>query len=173
MGSITDEVTSSTIASLILGLPILVGISILFVPFIIIAGFIGVPIDIMIKSVLAFGAAVFLVWIFSRHQIIENGIVGLILGRLVYTHFKWHPVFCILIGLGVIGFLFFFSSLKIGFWIKTGIFSLIVTVLVYGAFYSDSGIYPASDNIWRVTFFIVFLLENIYIRFCSYSENSF
>ncbi len=46
------------------------------------------------------------------------------------------------------------------------LFSLLITIIVYTIFYSKTGLFPASDNIWRVSFVIVFLLENLYIR-CS------
>lgn len=164
MSSIGDEITSSTILTIILGAPIMIGIGIIAVPFIIIAGIIGIPISTLIKSLLVFGVAVFFVWLFSKHQIIENGIVGLIVGSLVYSHFKIHPIFCILIGLGIIALLFLISGFSFGFWIKAVIFSLIVSFFVWGAFYSKSGLLPAQDNIWSISFFIIFFLENIYIR---------
>ena len=164
MSSIGDEITSSAILTIILGAPIMIGIGIIAVPIIIIAGIIGIPISILVKSLLVFGVAVFFVWLFGKHQIIENGIMGLIVGSLVYSHFKIHPIFCILIGLGIIALLFFISGFNFGFWTKAVIFSLIVSFLVWGAFYSKSGLLPAQDNIWSISFFIVFFLENIYIR---------
>lgn len=164
MSNIGDEITSSTILTIILGAPIMIGIGIIAVPFIIIAGVIGIPISTLIKSFLVFGVAVFFVWLFSKHQVIENGIVGLIVGSLVYSHFKIHPIFCILIGLGIIGLLFLISGFNLGFWTKAVIFSLIVSFFVWGAFYSKYGLLPAQDNIWSISFFIVFFLENIYIR---------
>ena len=164
MSSIGDEITSSAILTIILGAPIMIGIGIIAVPIIIIAGIIGIPISILVKSLLVFGVAVFFVWLFGKHQIIENGIVGLIVGSLIYSHFKIHPIFCILIGLGIIALLFFISGFNFGFWTKAVIFSLIVSFLVWGAFYSKSGLLPAQDNIWSISFFIVFFLENIYIR---------
>ncbi len=160
-----DDVSGSAFLSLIWGLPIIIGISILSIPFIIVAAITGIPLDIVVKSILVFGIAVFVVWIFCRYQIIENGIVGLIAGTLVYKHFSWHPVACILIGASVIGLLFLVTYLKIGLTIKTIIFSSIVTFFAYGIFYSDSGLFPAPDNVWRVTFCIIFFLENLYIRF--------
>lgn len=164
MPSIGDEITSSTILTIILGAPIMIGIGIIAMPIIIIAGIIGIPISTLIKSLLAFGVAVFFVWLFSKHQIIENGIVGLIVGSLVYSHFKIHPIFCILIGLGIIVLLFLISGFSFGFWTKAVIFSLIVSFFVWGAFYSKYGLLPAQDNIWSISFFIFFLLENIFIR---------
>lgn len=164
MSSIGDEITSSTILTIILGAPIMIGIGILAIPLIIVAGIIGIPISTLIKSLLVFGAAVFFVWLFSRHQIIENGIVGLIAGSLVYSHFKIHPVLCILIGLAAIGLLFLISGFNIGFWIKAIIFSIIISFFVWGACYAKGGLLPAEDNIWSISFFIIFFLENIFIR---------
>ncbi len=164
MGNISDEIAANTFFSLIFGFPIIIGISIICIPFILVSVFTGISLEIIVKSVIVFGIAVFLVWLFSKHQIIENGIVGLIVGTLIYKYFSWHPVFCILAGICVIGLLFLITNLDVGFWIKTIIFSLIVTFFVFGAFYSNSGLFPASDNIWKISFFIVFLLENLYIR---------
>lgn len=166
MGSITDEVASSTIVSLILGVPIMIGIGILLIPFIIISGIIGVPIGTLIKSILIFVIAILLVWFFCKHQIIENGIVGLIVGSQIYTHFKIHPIFCILIGMGIVGLLFFISYFNFGFWVKAVIFSIIVSFLIWGAFYSNSGLLPAQDKIWSISFFVIFFIENMYIRLC-------
>lgn len=161
-----DDISGSAFLSLIWGLPIIIGISILSIPFIIVAAVTGVSLDVVVKSILVFGIAVFIVWIFARYQIIENGIVGLIAGTLVYKHFSWHPVACILIGGTIVGLLFLVTYLKIGLIIKTVIFSSIVTFFAYAIFYSDSGLLPAPDNVWRVTFCIIFFLENLYIRFC-------
>lgn len=44
--------------------------------------------------------------------------------------------------------------------------------MVYAIFYSESGLFPASDNIWKISFFIVFLLKNIFIRY-SLAEYNF
>ena len=71
-----DDVSGSAFLSLILGLPIIIGISILSIPFIIVAAVTGISLDIVVKSILVFGLAVFIIWIFCRYQIIENGIVG-------------------------------------------------------------------------------------------------
>ena len=160
------DVSGSTFLSIILGLPIIIGITVLSIPFIIVAAITGISLDIVVKSILVFGIAVFIVWIFGRYQIIENGIVGLIAVTLVYKHFSCHPVACILIGATIVGLLFLVTYLKIGLIIKTVIFSLIVTFFAYAIFYSDSGLLPAPDNVWRVTFCIIFFLENLYIRFC-------
>ncbi len=87
------DVSGSTFLSIILGLPIIIGITVLSIPFIIVAAITGISLDIVVKSILVFGIAVFIVWIFGRYQIIENGIVGLIAGTLVYKHFhgiQWH-----------------------------------------------------------------------------------
>lgn len=151
---------------MIFGIPLMLGIGILMLPLIIVSCIIGIPPETLIQTLLVFGIAVFIVWLFSKFQIIENGIVGFICGWLVYAYLKWHPVFCILIGLVVVGAFFGVTKLKVGFWIKTILFSLLITIIVYTIFYSKTGLFPASDNIWRVSFFIIFLLENLYIR-CS------
>lgn len=166
MSSLSDEISTKTFIGMILGIPIFIGFCILIIPFVIIAAITGVPMDILIKNLAIFALAVFLVYLFSKHQIIENGIVGLIVGSLIHTHFKWHPVACILIGVTVVGLLFFISYLGIGFWIKTIIFSSIVTFMVFMCIYSEAGLFPLPDMIWKVSFFIVFFLENIFIR-CS------
>lgn len=114
-----------------------------------------------------------MVWLFSRHQIIENGLVGLIVGSLVHTHFKWHSLICILIGITIVGFLFFISYIKIGFWIKTIPFSIIVTFFVYAFIYSDAGLFPLPDMIWEIAFIIIFFLENIFIRCAVAYDNGF
>ena len=164
MSNIGDDIATSSLIGIILGIPIFVGIAILAIPFIIISDISGVPMHILIQSLLIFAVAVFLVWLFSRHQIIENGIVGLIVGSLVHTYFQWHSVVCILIGLAIVGLLFFVSYIKIGFWIKTILFSVVVTFMVYVVLYSDVGLFPLPDRIWKIAFAIIFFLENIFIR---------
>ena len=164
MSNISDDLAAGSIVGMIFGLPIFIGIAILAIPVIIVACIIDVPALVLLQNLLVFAIAVFFVWLFSKHQIIENGIVGLIAGSAIHTYFKWHPVFCILVGVAVVGILFFISNIKIGFWIKTIPFSLIVTIMVYLAIYSTMGLFPVSDTIWEITFFIIFLLENIFIR---------
>lgn len=166
MSSLTDEAVTKGFAAMILGIPLFIGIGILIIPFVIVSCITDVPMDILIKNLAIFALAVFLVYLFSKHQIIENGIVGLTVGSLVYTYFKWHPIACILIGVTVVGLLFFITYRKIGFWIKTILFSLIVTFMVFMCIYSKVGFFPLPDMIWKVSFFIVFFLENIFIR-CS------
>lgn len=170
MGSISDSLAKETFLGAIVGIPLLAGIIILLLPFILISVATGMPLEILVKNVLIFCIAIFLIWLFSKHQIIENGIVGLIVGILVYGHFKLHPVFCILIGAAVVGLLFFVCVNKIIFGVKTIVFSLIVTFLVYASIYSDQGLFPAADTIWKVFFFIIFLLENLFIRICTYDD---
>ena len=154
---------------MIFGIPIVVGIAALAIPFFLISCIIGIPFETLMQTLLVFGIAVFIVWLFSRFQIIENGIVGFICGWLTYSYLKLHPVFCILVGAAVAGTFFGIVKLKVGFWVKTILFSLLITIIVYLIFYSKVGLFPASDNIWRVSFFIIFLLENLYIR-CSMWE---
>lgn len=170
MANLDDDIFTGTIVGMILGIPILIGIAILAIPFIIISCLIDVPMEILLLNLSVFVIAVLLVWLFSKVQIIENGIVGLIVGSLVYIYFKWHSLVCILIGVAIIGFLFFVSYIKIGFWIKTILFSMIVTFLLFMIIYSDEGFFPLPDMIWKVTFFIVFFLENIFIR-CATAYN--
>lgn len=124
---------------------------------------------VILKYSLVFAGAAFLVWLFSKYQFIENGIVGLMLGSSVYKHFEWHPVACILIGAAAIAGLFYITYIKVGFWIKAAIFSIINTLLVYMIFYSEGGVLQLPDNIWRVSVFIILLLENMYIRFVNSS----
>ncbi len=119
---------------------------------------------IVIKNIFVFGFAAFWIWFFSAHQIIENGIVGLIVGTLMYKHFEWHPFFCILIGACACGILFLITSLRVGLFIKTIIFSIIVTFFAYVVFYSEYGLIPSLDAVWQVAFSIIFFLENLYIR---------
>ena len=173
MSSMTDEVMTDGIVALILGAPIIIGIVILSIPILIVSGITGIDEGVLVKNLLVFAIAVFLVWLFSRFQIIENGIVALIAGTLVHKYFGWHSLVCILIGLMAVGLLFYITSRKIGFWIKTIPFSLIITVIVYFVFYSEEGFFTLPDKIWKVSFFIVFFLENIFIR-CSvaYSRES-
>lgn len=166
MSNLSDDLFVETVIGLICGIPKLVGISILAVPFLIISAILDIPTVTLIQNLLAFAIAVFLVWLFSKFQIIENGIFGLILGFAVYMNFKWHPVACILIGVAAAGLLFLVTSIKIGFWIKTISFSLIITFIVYAIFYSKWGLFSLPDMVWKITFFIVFLLENLFIR-CS------
>lgn len=129
MSNISDDLAAGSIVGMIFGLPIFIGIAILAIPVIIVACIIDVPALVLMQNLLVFAIAVFFVWLFSKHQIIENGIVGLIAGSAIHTYFKWHPVFCILVGVAVVGILFFISNIKIGFWIKTIPFSLIVTIM--------------------------------------------
>ena len=70
MSNIGDDIATSSLIGIILGIPIFVGIAILAIPFIIISDISGVPMHILIQSLLIFAVAVFLVWLFSRHQII-------------------------------------------------------------------------------------------------------
>lgn len=166
--NLSDELAAGTIIGLIFGIPVMLGIALLAFPFIIISFITGTPFLTLMQNLLAFAVAVFLVWLFSKYQLIENGIVGLIIGIVVYNNFKWHPVVCILIGAAIMGILFLITYIKIGFWIKTILFSLIITFIVYLAIYSDVGLMPLPDMIWKISFFIIFILENIYIR-CSVS----
>lgn len=164
MSNLSDDLATSSIVVMIFGLPIFIGIAILAIPFLIISCITDVPMLTLMQNLLAFVIAVFFVWLFSKHQIIENGIVGLIAGSAIHTYFKWHPVACILIGIAVVGLLFFISNIKIGFWIKTILFSLIVTLMVFMCIYSDMGLLPLPDMIWKAAFFTIFLLENLFIR---------
>lgn len=78
--NLSDDVFASTIVTFIFGIPVFIGIAILAIPFVIVSFITDVPMLTLIQNLLAFAIAVFLVWLFSKHQIIENGIVGLIIG---------------------------------------------------------------------------------------------
>lgn len=171
MKNLSDSIFTSTIVGMILGIPVLLGIVILSIPFLVISCITNIPMDVLLKNLAVFVIAVFLVWLFSRYQIIENGLVGFIVGLLVYKNFQWHSLICILIGIGITGLLFFVSYIKIGFWIKTILFSVIVTFLVFAFIYSDAGLLPLPDMIWKISFVVIFFLENIFIR-CAIAYNS-
>lgn len=174
MADLGDGIFRGTILGMILGLPSLIVITVLAIPFIIISCLTGVPMGILIQNLLIFVIAVFFVWLFSRFQIIENGIVALIVGTLVHTYLGWHPLACILIGIVIVGLLFGVSLIKIGFWIKTILFSVIVTFMVFMSLYSDVGLFPMSDKIWKNAFVIIFFLENVLIRSSvAYNEGLF
>ncbi len=164
--NLSDDLFAGTVIGFIWGIPKLIGISILALPFVIVSSITDVPVLTLVQNLFAFTIAIFLVWLFSKYQIIENGIVGLVIGFTVYINFTWHPVVCILIGLVAAGLLFLITAIKVGFWMKTISFSLIITLIVYAVIYSESGILPLPDMIWKITFFITFLLENLFIR-CS------
>ena len=171
MSNSGDDLLTGPLVGIVLGFPIFIGIAILSVPFIIISCITGIPMNILIQNMAIFAIAAFLVWSFSKHQIIENGIVGLIVGSSVHTYFQWHSVVCILIGAAVVGLLFLISNINIGFWIKTILFSAVVTFIVFGILYSDAGLFPLPDTIWKIAFVIIFFLENIFIR-CSVAYSS-
>lgn len=164
MSSLGDDVFKSAIWGMIFSIPIFIGVAVLSIPFLIVSFITGVEVDILIRNLLIFAIAVFLVWLFSRFQIIENGIVGLVVGEVVHVQLKWHSLACILTGVAVVGLLFFISRIKIGFWIKTILFSLIITFLVFLCLYSKEGLFPLSDMVWKTAFIIIFFLENIFIR---------
>lgn len=164
MANLSDDIFKGTILGMIFGMPILIGIAVLAIPFAVISWITGVPMGILIQNLLIFAIVVLFVWLFSRFQIIENGITGLATGTLVYIYFKWHPLVCILIGVMTVGLLFFISRIKIGFWIKTILFSVIVTFLVFAIIYSNGGFFPLPDMIWKTVFCIIFFLENLFIR---------
>lgn len=172
MTNISDNLFLSTTLGFILGIPVFIGIIIIAIPLLIVSFITEIPIVTLMQNLLAFAVAVFFIWLFSKYQIIENGIVGLIIGSSVYAHFKWHPVACILIGVVTIGLLFLISYISIGFWIKTISFSLIVTFFVYAFIYSEWGLFPLPDMVWKITFFIIFLLENIFIRYSVAYDNA-
>lgn len=173
MSNLSDDSFTGTIIGMILGLPIFVGLAILAIPLVIISCITGVSMGILLQNLAIFAIAVLLIGLFSRFQIIENGIVGLIVGALVHTYFKWHSLVCILIGVAIVGLLFFISYIKIGFWIKTILFSVIITFLVFMCIYSDMGLFPMSDKIWKTAFVIIFFLENILIRCGVAYDNGF
>lgn len=173
MSNLGDSIFTGSIVGMILGVPIFIGIIILAIPFVIISCITDVPVLILLQNLLTFLIAVFLVWLLSKHQIIENGIVGLIVGSLVYTHFKWHSLVCILVGITIVGLLFFISYIRLGFWIKTILFSVVVTFIVFMCTYSEVGLFPLPDMVWKVTFSIVFFLENILIRCAVAYDNGF
>lgn len=170
--SIADDVTAMpTFLALLLGIPVVVGAFILLLPLIIIAGLTQADPVAVVKGVSVFVVAILLIRLFSKYQIIENGICGIILGVVLYNHSGLHPVFCILAGIGGVIALFVLSELKVFYLVKTGIFSIINTLLIYCIIYSQDGLYPAQDTIWAVTFFIVFLLENLFIRCTTYAQH--
>lgn len=173
MSNISDDIFKGSILGMIFGLPIFVGIGILAVPFVIISCITGVPMQILVQNLLAFVIALLIIGLLSKHQIIENGIVGLIVGLLIYTSLSWHSLVCVLIGVATVGLLFFFSYIKIGFWIKTILFSAAVTFIVFASLYSDSGLLPMQDKIWKVAFVVIFFLENIFIRCAVAFEKGF
>lgn len=173
MSNISDDIFSGSIVGIILGLPIFVGIGILAIPFLIISGITGVPMHIIIQNMLIFVVAMFIIGLLSRYQIIENTIVGLIIGLAAYKYWGWHSFVCILIGVTVVGILFFITHIKIGFWLKTLLFSIVVTFLVFMSLYSDVGLFPMSDKIWKTAFVIIFFLENLFIRCSVAFDNGF
>ncbi len=168
MSNLSDDMFKDTIIGMILGIilgaPIIIVISILVIPFAIISLITGIPTIILLLNLSVFIVGLVVVGLLSRFQIIENGIVGMIAGLLVYTFLKWHALACISIGVAVVGVLFFITNIKVGFWIKTILFSVIETFIVFMCIYSESGLFPTSDMVWKVFFVIVFFLENIFIR---------
>lgn len=171
MSNLSDDIFKDTIIGMILGAPIIIGISILVIPFAIISLITGIPTINLLLYLSVFIVGLLVVGLLSRFQIIENGIVGMIAGLLVYTFLKWHALACISIGVVVVGALFFVTNIKIGFWIKTILFSVIETFIVFMCIYSESGLFPTSDMVWKVFFVIVFFLENILIR-CTVANKS-
>lgn len=172
MSNLGDDVTKGTILGVIIGFPIVIIISILAIPFVIISVITDIPMSILLLNLSVFVIALLVVALFSRYQIIENGIVGLIAGALVYIFLKWHALFCILIGVAIVGVLFYITNIKIGFWIKAILFSIIETFIVFMCIYSEIGLYPMSDKIWKVFFVIIFFLENILVRCTVAVRNS-
>ncbi|MBD5508685.1 MAG: hypothetical protein HDR05_11740 [Lachnospiraceae bacterium] len=82
MSKLSDGIFTGSIIGMILGISIFIGIAILAIPFMIISCITDVPMSILLQNLAVFAIAVFLIWLFSKHQIIENGIVGLIVGSL-------------------------------------------------------------------------------------------
>ena len=170
MSSLTDDAMKGSIIGIIVGAPIIIGLTILAIPFAIISFITDVPMAVLLQNLAAFVLVLIFVGLLSKYQIIENGIVGLIAGTLAYTYFKWHSLAAILFGIAVVGFLFFISYKKVGFWIKTIIFSTIVTFIAFMFMYSEIGLFPLPDMIWKTAFVIIFFLENILIR-CTVSHD--
>lgn len=173
MSYISDDIFAGSIVGIILGLPIFAGIGILAIPFLIISGITGVPMHIIIQNLLVFVIAMLIIGLLSRYQIIENVIVGLMIGLAAYKYWGWHSLVCVLIGATAVGLLFFISNIKIGFVIKTLLFSVAVTFLVFMSLYSDVGLFPMSDKIWKIAFVIIFFLENLFIRCSMALDNGF
>lgn len=171
MSNLSDDIFKSTIVGIILGLPIFVGIGILAIPFLIISGITGVPMSIIIQNLVIFVIAMLIIGLLSRYQIIENVIVGLVISLAAYKYWGWHSLVCILIGAIAVGLLFLISNIKLGFIIKTLLFSVVVTFLVFMSLYSDAGLFPISDKIWKTAFAIIFFLENLFIR-CAVAFNN-
>lgn len=128
---------------------------------------------IIIQNLLVFVIAMLIIGLLSRYQIIENVIVGLMIGLAAYKYWGWHSLVCVLIGATAVGLLFFISNIKIGFVIKTLLFSVVVTFLVFMSLYSDAGLFPMSDKIWKTAFVIIFFLENLFIRCSMALDNGF
>ena len=173
MSNISDDIFAGSIVGIILGLPIFAGIGILAISFLIISGITGVPMHIIIQNLLVFVIAMLIIGLLSRYQIIENVNVGLMIGLAAYKYWGWHSLVCVLIGATAVGLLFFISNIKIGFVIKTLLFSVAVTFLVFMSLYSDVGLFPMSDKIWRIAFVIIFFLENLFIRCSMALDNGF
>lgn len=171
MSSVGDDILLPSFLIMLLGLPIALGAFIISLPLGIVAIITQTDPITIIKGVLIFVIATFCVRLFSKHQILESGICGLLFFAFFFIQYNWHPVFCIAIGAGVVIALYELSKFKVFYWIKTIIFSIINTLIIYYLIYSESGLYPAQDKIWAITFFIVFLIENLYIRSCFFVQH--
>lgn len=66
---LSDEIFGSALISMIVGLPLVRGIVVLLLPFVIVSGIIGIPVEILLQSVLVFGVAIFFVWLFSDFKL--------------------------------------------------------------------------------------------------------
>ena len=171
MSSVGDDILLPSFLIMLLGLPIALGAFIISLPLCIVAIITQAAPITIIKSVLIFAVATLCVRLFSKYQILENGIWGLLSFAFFYIQYNWHPVFCIVIGASVIIALCELSKFKVFYWIKTIVFSIINTWFIYYLIYAENGLYPAQDKIWAITFFIVFLVENLYIRSCFFIQH--
>ena len=70
MSSLTDDTFKSAIIGMILGAPIVIGITILAIPFGIISLITGVPMIILLQNLAAFVLVLILVGLLSRYQIL-------------------------------------------------------------------------------------------------------
>lgn len=171
MKNVSDQLFLSYIISIIAGIPLVLGIIILVAPLIIIAGTMHINPTILIKTMFVFAVAFYLVKFFSKYQFIENGIVGLGIGTLMLMKFNWSPLLSIIIGMSIFAALFLLLKFNTFFWIKTILFSLIITTGIYLVLYSSRGISPVENKVWKICVFVIFLIENIYVRCCTWVDN--
>lgn len=93
-----------------------------------------------IFAVIAFGIGLF----FSNIILFDSLLLAIITGYWVHSQLAWHPVFCILLGFGVLVLLFIIQNTRIGFW-TIGVFFSIAWSLIIGVFVLDG---TGNDRIW-------------------------